>query len=189
MINSRQVLLLAGLSLVGCGGEQPDFDEEAELDTDAQAVVNVNHCATGTTPNATSSFPGGGADAYTRPMSSANPGGPCGSNPRSATYVEFTAAPGHVIHFVSSTTFAGTPPGFCGLNSVVFKVEKWVNGAFVLFHNETVNGYLQGTNCNASATLGVYPPDATGRYRVRTVAPRWDGLVNEVRVWGDDQQD
>jgi hypothetical protein len=189
MIKSGLVLLLAGLSLAACGGEEPGFDEEGELDTAVEAVTNVDHCATGTTPNATSNFPGGGADAYTRPADRANPGGPCGSNPRSATYVEFDATPGHVIHFMSSATFTGIPLGLCPANTLVFKVEKFVNGAFELIHNVTVNGVVQGSYCRASATYGLYPPDATGNYRIRTVAPRFDGLVETVRVWGDDQSD
>lgn len=193
MIKSRLLLLFAGLSLAGCGAENPGSDEEAELDldTNVQAMTNIDDCATGTTPNATSTFPGTGYDFFTRPRAAANPGGPCGSNPRSATYVEFTAPAGHVIHFEAHATFVGTPLGFCGANSLVFKVEKFANGAFQLIHNETIPGTVppSGTKCSSQGYKGVYSPDTTGRYRVRAVAPRWDGLVEEVKVLGDDQQD
>lgn len=192
MNDCRLVVLLAAISLAGCGGEEPYFEEEGEegeLDTNVQAVTSIDNCATGAAPNALFDFPLDGADQYIRPRNRSNPGGPCGSNPRRATYVELTTTPGHVVHISANARFVGTPNGFCGANSLVFKVEKWSGGEFVQFHEETVTGYWQGSNCNAAAYLGVYPPDATGRYRVRAVAPRFDGLVEEVRIWADDQQD
>lgn len=104
--------------------------------------------------------------------------------------MEFTAPAGHVVQFEADTTFVGTPNGFCGANSLVFKVEKFANGAFQLIHNVTVPGSWSGSGkCSSFATLGVSSADLTGRYRVRAVAPRWDGLVEEVKVMGNDAQD
>lgn len=193
MINHRKLCFLTGLSMaVACGGVEGSADEEeglGEIETGAAAVTNVNHCATGSAPNATSNFPNGSADQYIRPKNRANPGGPCGNNPRSATYVEFTATPGHVIHFIADAEFTGVPAGFCGLNSLIFKVEKKSGGVWSFVNNETTNAIVQGSYCRASEAYGLYPPNATGTYRVRAVAPRWDGLVEEVRIWADDQQD
>lgn len=193
MFNTRNLFTLFGLSAtMACGGvEGPLLEEEdlGELETTTAAVTNVNHCATGSTPNATSNFPGGGSDQYIRPRDRANPGGPCGNNPRHATYVEFTTTPGHVVHFVADADFIGVPPGFCSLNSLVFKVEKKTAGVWSFVHNVTTNAFVQGSYCRALGTYGIFSPDTTGTYRVRAVAPRWDGLVEEVRVWADDQQD
>jgi hypothetical protein len=48
--------------------------------------------------------------------------------------------------------------GFCALNSLVFKIEKFVAGAFVQFHEETVHGQMQSpvAASSASATAHVF---------------------------------
>ena len=195
MMKSRIALLLAGLALAACGGAEPGFDEEqgldeeGELDTVEQAMVNIDPCATGVAMNATSTIPKNG-DSYTRSASQANPGGPCGANPRHATYVELTSPPSHIVNVSVRATYPTPPYGFCPLNNIVFKVDHFIGGNWAPLHDVTIPaGYTANGDCYAFGGYGIQSVDATGRYRIRTVAPRWDGPVNTVTIWADDIAD
>lgn len=183
----RLALLNLGLlAFTACGvGADENFDElEAlDFDTTVEAISNVNHCAQGANPNATSLLPTV-ADVYTRVSSRCLPQGQ-----REMSIVTYNGPNNAFARFVANATFVGiTNETNCELlgNLLTFIVQRNVNGSWLEIDNTTTAASWSNGACkvNDSFQTSLLNFSPSGDYRFQAKARRFDGQIQEIQMIG-----
>lgn len=182
----RLALLNLGLlAFTACGvGADENFDElEAlDFDTTVEAISNVNHCAQGANPNATSILPTV-ADVYMRDNVFCSPA------QREMSIVTYNGPNNAFARFVANATFVGiTNETNCELlpNLLTFIVQRNVNGSFLEIDNTTTAASWSNGACkvNDSFQTSLLNFSPSGDYRFQAKARRFDGQIQEIQMIG-----
>lgn len=173
------------MALTACGvgvDENLEAPEALDVDTEVLAISNVNHCAQGATPNATSLLPNV-ADVYTRANTACNPA------QREMSIVTYNGPNGAFGRFVANATFAGiTNETNCELlgNLLTFIIQRNVNGSWLEIDNTTTAAAWSGGACTVNDSFQVnllnYSP--AGDYRFQAKARRFDGQIQPIQMIG-----